>query len=381
MRAPLLLTLLAGCWCARAAPSTLQLVHVLYRHGARTPINPYPTDPNRGAWPQGEGQLTNEGKRNQLELGRYLRRRYDGFLPAAYHLNYTCVELTDVDRTLMSAQVNLAGLYPPQGADVWDAQLAWQPIPVHTRPVQTDFKLKSYDCCAAYQRERERVFDSPEMAALVARNAALFAYLGEHSGKDVTDLEKLSYLYDTLWIEAHHNLTTPDWALAPPPGATAPAFPDLMKPLNDIEFGVFGATPLLRRLGGGPLLKEMLENMQARVDGTLQPPSRRMFVYSAHDVNVACVLTTLQVYNGLAPPLSSCLLVELHSDPDAGPLVQLFYRNDSSTEPHQLQLPGCDVSCPWSEFVRLTKNVVPDDVAGECKDEGHVGNGRGRRKA
>ncbi|XP_037094263.1 sugar transporter ERD6-like 16 [Pollicipes pollicipes] len=83
-----------------------------------------------------------------------------------------------------------------------------------------------------------------------------------------------------------------------------------------------------------------------------------MFMYSAHDVNVACVLTTLQVYNGLAPPLASCLLVELHSGPDAGPLVQLFYRNDSSTEPHQLQLPGCDVSCPWSNFVRLTENVV-----------------------
>ncbi|XP_043203359.1 testicular acid phosphatase-like [Amphibalanus amphitrite] len=73
---------------AAAAPDTLRLVNVLYRHGARTIIAAYPTDPNIGAWPQGYGQLTNEGKQNQLELGRFLRRRYDGFLPELYHVNY-----------------------------------------------------------------------------------------------------------------------------------------------------------------------------------------------------------------------------------------------------------------------------------------------------
>ncbi len=29
-----------------------------FRHGARTPTHPYPTEPYRDAWPQGLGQLT-----------------------------------------------------------------------------------------------------------------------------------------------------------------------------------------------------------------------------------------------------------------------------------------------------------------------------------
>ena len=38
----------------------------------------------------------------------------------------------------MSAVTNLAGLYPPKGGDIWDAQLPWQPIPVHTTPAEVD---------------------------------------------------------------------------------------------------------------------------------------------------------------------------------------------------------------------------------------------------
>jgi len=48
------------------------------------------------------------------------------------------VQSTDVDRTLMSAQSNLAGLYEPFGDDVWNDQIKWQPIPVHTIPEQFD---------------------------------------------------------------------------------------------------------------------------------------------------------------------------------------------------------------------------------------------------
>ena len=68
----------------------------------------------------------------------------------------------------------------------------------------------------------------------------------------------------------------------------------------------------------------------------------------------------------MAPPLASAVLVELHSEPELGATVQLFYRNDSAVEPYQLQLPGCQLSCPWETFLQLTEAVVPGDVQAEC---------------
>lgn len=39
----------------------------------------------------------------------------------------------------MSALANLAGLYPPKESDVWNNNIFWQPIPVHTLPQHLDY--------------------------------------------------------------------------------------------------------------------------------------------------------------------------------------------------------------------------------------------------
>lgn len=38
----------------------------------------------------------------------------------------------------MSAEVDLAGLYPPNSGEVWNDKIQWQPIPVHTKPLNSD---------------------------------------------------------------------------------------------------------------------------------------------------------------------------------------------------------------------------------------------------
>jgi len=48
------------------------------------------------------------------------------------------VRSTDYNRTLMSAYCNLAGLFPPQGSQVWNEKISWQPIPVHTVTKDSD---------------------------------------------------------------------------------------------------------------------------------------------------------------------------------------------------------------------------------------------------
>lgn len=38
----------------------------------------------------------------------------------------------------MSVASLLAGLFPPSGDEIWDEELIWQPIPIHSVPANID---------------------------------------------------------------------------------------------------------------------------------------------------------------------------------------------------------------------------------------------------
>ncbi|XP_037070081.1 lysosomal acid phosphatase-like [Pollicipes pollicipes] len=363
----LVLAAWAGLAEADAGNSTLQMVQVLFRHGERTPVLVCPTDPHRDHWlEQGLGQLTGRGKRMQYELGQFLRRRYADFLPAQYHVNYTVVRSSDVDRTLMSAQANLAGLYPPQGRDVWNPDLHWQPIPVHTKPTSEDLLLSFLTSCARYELELRRLMATPELRRVDAKNRQLYDHVSQHCGVEVRDLATLALIYDLLLVESDQNMTLPAWATAVLPPYNRTVYPDLLRPLNELAFNLLSYDAPLKRLGGGALLGRLAELLRQKVAGSLQPAGRRLFMYSGHDADVAALLGTLGVYNGLAPPLASCVIVELHRAPSGAFFVRLFYRNDTTVAPYRLQVPGCIDDCPWEAFRDLAARVTPADGAAEC---------------
>jgi lysosomal acid phosphatase len=78
------------------------------------------------------------GKQQHYALGQWLRNRYESILPEKYSRDVIYIRSTDVDRKLMSAESNLAGMFPPVGDQVWNEDIHWQPIPVHTVPEKLD---------------------------------------------------------------------------------------------------------------------------------------------------------------------------------------------------------------------------------------------------
>ena len=74
----------------------------------------------------------------------------------------------------------------------------------------------------------------------------------------------------------------------------------------------------------------------------------KVFMYSAHDTTVAPVLHTLGVFNMIAPPYASMVVVELLDR--QGLVVRVSYKNDSSEQPHLLTIPGCTQLCPLHRF-------------------------------
>lgn len=69
------------------------------------------------------------GKRREFALGRFLKDRYGAFLGDTYIAGSISALSSDYDRTKMSLQLVLAGLYPPNKLQQWNPNLNWQPIP------------------------------------------------------------------------------------------------------------------------------------------------------------------------------------------------------------------------------------------------------------
>ena len=91
--------------------------------------------------------LYQRGMLQHHELGQWLRNRYitdQPFLSQSYQQNELRVISTNFDRTIMSANSNLQGLYP-RYAEVEGGKMLWKPIPVHAacRKV-SNFKMKWY---------------------------------------------------------------------------------------------------------------------------------------------------------------------------------------------------------------------------------------------
>ncbi len=81
--------------------------------------------------------MTIAGIEQHHRLGGFLRNRYQSLLSPNYTKSEIYVRSTDVDRTLMSAQSNLVGLYPI--LNFTDGNVPIQPIPIHTVSINLDF--------------------------------------------------------------------------------------------------------------------------------------------------------------------------------------------------------------------------------------------------
>lgn len=70
-------------------------------------------------------------------MGKVFREEYKTFIPK-YSAQAVRVNSSDMDRAHMSAAALLAGMFPPEGNQIWNDQLIWQPIPIHSVPNTQD---------------------------------------------------------------------------------------------------------------------------------------------------------------------------------------------------------------------------------------------------
>lgn len=108
----------------------------------------------------------------------------------------------------MSAQANLAGLYKPQGIQKWKRDLSWQPIPVHTKPVNTDYLIAGGvpSSCSSYQKAYVNYLQSPEIQNIQAKAQPYYDLLSAKINAPFNNLMNLTMMRDAWLCESVHNL-------------------------------------------------------------------------------------------------------------------------------------------------------------------------------
>ncbi|XP_074842213.1 prostatic acid phosphatase-like [Carettochelys insculpta] len=347
------------------AEKQLKFAIVIFRHGDRTPVESFPTSLHKESeWPQGFGQLTKIGMQQQYELGQYTRKRYSDFLNASYDRREIFVQSTDYDRTLMSAQVYLAGLFPPVRHQIWNPKILWQPIPVHTAPLDKDYMLHfPSDNCPCFAELQNETQASSQFQNKLRSFMGVLKTMSANTGYDMNTLKDLKNFkawntYDTLHCESLHNYTLPKWA--------SREVMDKMKGLATLSlqslFGIY-KTKEKAQLQGGVLVKAILKSMQ----NAIKPSNKRkLMVFSTHDTTIGALQMALNVFNGKLPPYSACQFFELYQENSGHYSIEMYFRNNTLMDPYPLRLPGCTSPCSLEKFAKLVSPIIVDDRSKEC---------------
>ncbi|NXJ09130.1 PPAP phosphatase, partial [Odontophorus gujanensis] len=361
------------------AERELKFVVAVFRHGDRSPVINFPTDLHKESeWPQGFGQLTKTGMQQLFELGQYMRKRYSNFLNSTYNRKEFYVQSTDYDRTIMSAQSYLSGLFPPTSSQIWNPELLWQPIPVHVVTKSTDRKLHfPLRDCPRFDQLQNETQTSNEFQSRIQPYMDFLQTIAVNTGLELNHLKILDNFqlwntYDTLYCESIHNYSLPVWA-------TKDAV-DKMEKLAELAllslFGVYKREEK-SRLQGGVLVNIILNSIK---QATNTSKERKMEVYSAHDTTIGAIQIALNIFNGKLPPYAACQFFELYQESNGQNIflkifsisfirrysIEMHYRNDSSVDPYLLTLPGCTSSCPLEKFAELVSPIITENWSKEC---------------
>ncbi|XP_011314221.1 venom acid phosphatase Acph-1-like isoform X2 [Fopius arisanus] len=261
-----------------------KFVNVIFRHGDRTPQNNsyeiFPTSEYAKYRfdPYGYGQLTNKGKRNAYQLGIDIRDYYSQFLNDLYHPEEISAQSSDADRTKMSLQLVMAGIFPPSSAQSWNCKLNWQPVVTNYIPRDDDYVL-NFLKCPNFKKEHDAVKKLPEVVEKVSQYSTFAKQLSEWTGVPITPTKHFVQIYHALTMLDHMGFASPHWS--------SRFYPEgLLLDGVALDFEILNYNERLRALSGGMVLKKFIDNMVAAADPNSN--SRlKMELFSAHEIILA----------------------------------------------------------------------------------------------
>lgn len=304
------LALLYTFACSGALADSEQMIFAVdvIRHGDRAPIEDIPSARWTDSLPL--GHLSPLGMQQEFQLGEKFRERYVKqyhLLPEHYSSETMYVRSSDIDRTLISAESVMLGLYPqgtgPSVNGKPSLPLAYQPVPIHTKPRAED-SLLVIDYNPKLPSTLEQfVHNTAEWKDKNAQLQPKITRWNELTGLKMETARAVAGLGDALYIYKLHNVPIPK-------GMT-----DLdVKEITDETEWAFAASFKPHQVGD-LVSHELLKVISDYFQNAAKAKSPLKYVlFSAHDTTIAGLMSMLRDPVDRRPPYSSDLNFELFKD-------------------------------------------------------------------
>lgn len=361
--------------------SRLVAVVELCRHGARTPTKFWPWD--AGRWPEGQGELLPEGMRQHYFIGQVLRTRYvqnEKLIMPFYYQPEIFVYSSDHNRTLMSAESQIQGLFPNgTGPNLRSSAMIKTAVPpvnvanlntlinslnmsalpgnLQLTPIHTDDTIRQYalnpsDSCQYYmylvdqkgdmKSQLQEIFDNyndtVNVVMEVLNCSRNFAQKNmQNIGGSVTCNDFMGY---TL-----------------PAQFTPTVIANIQKLAYEVKsFNQF-KPDFLPRLAGTPFMMQMISDLQNCMNGNI---TQKFFLYSGHDTIISLILAFLQLDFSQPPPFASTIFFELYQ------YGVNYYVNVKYNDILQV-VPTCGgYNCSLDTFVKYVQFRSIPDIINVC---------------
>lgn len=279
------------------------------------------------------------GIARQYQLGQWLREKYNNFIPKFYKSADTYIYSSDMDRTLMSASANLAGLYPPGPTQIWNKFLPWQPIPVHSNNVDEIFAER--DDCYKYNQEFKEVIKLKHFTELNEKYKTLYANLSKKTGWEIDDLKGVREVRDVIYVYEHYNKSyVPSWA--------SEFDRKILDEITGRFFQRTSYTDNLKRYLTGPFFHTLTTHFDKAFSET---PYRKIFMISSHESSIVPILDAIGAYDFDPPDFAATVIFELRKL-WTNYNVHIYYKQLDFVR--ALNISGCGTVCNYTAF----KNIV-----------------------
>ncbi|XP_022919446.2 venom acid phosphatase Acph-1-like [Onthophagus taurus] len=327
--------------------STLKLVHVIFRHGDRTPDSLYPNDPytEEDFYPFRIGHLTNNGKMTAYKIGTSLRKKYNKLLGDVYTPDILNAISSHYPRAKASLQAVLAGLYPPSDSLKWNKNLSWEPIPFDALQADNNKMFVSFKLCPGTLNLLLQSATAMASDPVFLKYKHFEPMLQEATGMHDYPLLLIGTLvYSTLKAEDEAGLKLPSW--------TKDVYPEVLSEISAAFWKYTAAEGDMRILSAGYLVSQIVNNTYTTINGEEDAKNRKIYLYSGHDYNVVALLSVLENLVPHNPNYGAHIIIEVHEFMGAY-FLKFLHQNYERSEPKTLFVPNCGYYCPLELFVKL----------------------------